>query len=128
MKKLLITFSICLFLAATSYASQRAISDTGEEIILNSDGTWEYADNGQKATDTIQTNKKKFERSKEASFHLKSTKNNSAYWINTNKWSFIKPNKEGVTEYTFQLKGKDVYGMAITEAVEIGLDYLSEVA
>ena len=35
MKKLFVT--ILLLLAATSYASQKAITDTGEEVILNSE-------------------------------------------------------------------------------------------
>ena len=128
MKIFSIVLSILLFLAATSYAAQKAITDTGEEIIINSDGTWEYADKGQNVTDKIQTNKKEFKRSEDASFQLKSTKNDSAYWINTDKWSFKKPKEEGPTEYSFQLKGKDVYGMAITEAIEINLDSLTNIA
>ncbi len=126
MKKL---FVIILFLlAATSYASQKAITDTGEEVILNSDGTWEYSDKAQKATKRIGINKKEFEKPRNSSFLLKSTKNNSAYWINTDKWVFKKSKDRGAAEYTFQLKGKDLYGMAITEGVEIPLESLGNIA
>jgi hypothetical protein len=126
MKKLFVT--ILLLLAATSYASQKAITDTGEEVILNSDGTWEYSNNAQKATNIIETNKKKFERPRDSSFLLKSIKNNSAYWINTDKWSFRKAKDNTEAEHEFKLKGKDLYGMALTEGIEISLKSLADIA
>ncbi len=126
MKKLFV--AILLLLAATSYASQKAITDTGEEVILNSDGTWEYSDSAQKATDIIKTNKTKFKRPRDSSFLLKSTKNNSAYWINTDKWFFEKAKNNTAAEYEFQLKGKDLYGMAITEGAEIPIESLANIA
>ena len=119
---------LSIFLCTSSYASQKAITDTGKEVILNNDGTWEYSDNAQKATNIIQTNRKKFKRPRDSSFLLKSTKNNSAYWINTDKWVFKKAKDTGTAEYTFQLKGKDLYGMAITEGAEIPLESLANIA
>ncbi len=126
MKKLFVT--IILLLAATSYASQKAITDTGEEVILNSDGTWEYSDKAQKATKIIETNEKKFKKPVDSSFLLKSTKNNSAYWINTDKWIFKKPKDMSLAEYEFRLKGKDVYGKAINEEVRISIESLGNIA
>jgi hypothetical protein len=126
MKKLFI--ATLLLLAATSYASQIAITDTGEKVILNSDGTWVFADSAQKPAKSIETNKKKFEKPKDSTFLLKSTKNNSAFWINTAKWSFEKTEAETAREYQFQLKGKDLYGMAITEGIEIPLESLANLA
>lgn len=126
MKKLFVT--ILLLLAATSYASQKAITDTGEEVILNSDGTWEYSDNAQKPTKIIETIKKKFERPRNSAFLLKSIKNKSAYWINTNKWSFGKAKNNPQAEYQFQLKGKDLYAMTIAEGVEIPIETLTDIA
>ena len=119
---------ILLFLAATSYASQKAITDTGEEVILNSDGTWEYSDNAQKATKIIETKKNKFERSRDASFLVKSMRNNSVYWINTDKWFFRKAEDNPEAEYEFHLKGKDLYAMAITEGIEMPLETLADIA
>ena len=126
MKKLFVT--ILLLLAATSYASQKAITDTGEEVILNGDGTWEYSDKAQKATNIIETNKKIFERPRDSSFLLKSTKNNSAYWINTDKWVFKKAKDSNQAEYGFKLKGEDLYGTAITEGIEVALESLADIA
>lgn len=86
----IIFVTIFILLTTTSYASQKAITDTGEEVILNSDGTWKYTDNSKKANNIIETNKKRFVKPIDSSFFLKSTKNNSAYWINIDKWTFKK--------------------------------------
>jgi hypothetical protein len=126
MKKLIIT--ILLLLTATSYASQKAITDTGAEVILNSDGTWEYFDDSKKANNIIITNTENFKRSSTSTFFLKSTKNNSAYWINTDKWSFARGKDGESAEYTFRLKGKDLYVMSITEGVEIPLESFTDIA
>lgn len=126
MKKLFIT--ILLLLAATSYADQKAITDTGEEVFLKSDGTWEYTGNAQKATNIIETVKKKFEKPRDSSFLLKSVKNNSAYWINTDKWSFEKPKVKHDAEYMFKLKGTDLFGMAINEGIEMPIESLADLA
>ncbi len=126
MKKLLV--ATLLLWASTSYASQTAVTDTGEKIILNSDGTWAYADKAPKPAGKIETNKQKFEKPKDATFLLKSTRNNSAYWLNTVKWSFGKTQADAAAEYRFQLKGKDLYGMAITEGIEMPLESLTDIA
>ena len=126
MKKLFVT--ILLLLAAISYAGQKAITDKGEEVILNSDGTWEYSDSARKAANIIKTNKTEFKRPADSSFLLKSTTNNSAYWINTDKWFFEKGKSNPEAEYQFRLKGEDLYGMAITERAEIPLESLANIA
>ena len=124
MKTLLVI--ILSLLAATSLASQKAITDTGEEVILNDDGTWEYSDNTK--TNIIETNTNPFIKPDNSHFLLKSKKNNSAYWINTDKWSFGKDTSSPDKEYSFQLKGKDLYGVSIAEAVQVPVESLVEIA
>lgn len=126
MKKLLV--AILLLVASTSYAGQTAVTDTGEKVILNSDGTWVRADSAPKPAQKIETNKKKFDKPKDSAFLLKSTRNNSAYWLNTVKWSFGKTQGDAAAEYRFQLKSKDLYGMAITEGIEMPLETLADIA
>jgi hypothetical protein len=128
MKKIFIA-TLLLLLAATCYAGQKAITDTGEQVILNSDGTWVYADKtGKKPEQKIETNKASFQTPKGSNFLLKSSRNNSAYWINPEKWTFKKTKENASAEYSFQLKGKDLYAMAITEGIEIPLDTFAEIA
>jgi len=110
------------------YADQTAITDTGDKIILNSDGTWKYANKPQSAPKTIEKNTRKFEAAKDSTFLVKSTRNNSGYLINPAKWSFEKTDGAQAREYRFQLKGKDLYAMAITEGIQIPLDNLVDIA
>lgn len=120
---------LIVLLATTSYASQKAITDTGEEIVIYNDGTWKSLSNMEQKAGVIQFNKKIFNKPKDSSFLLKSTTNKSAFWINVKKWSFSKTAKDTeAAEYEFQLKGKDLYGMAITEEIEIPIQSLPDVA
>ena len=76
----------------------------------------------------METNKEPFHKPKESTFLLKSSKNKSAFWINPNKWSFKKADDTGAAEYTFELKGKGLYGMAITEETGMPIETLAQVA
>ncbi len=120
--------TILILLSSISYANQKAITDTGEAVILYRDGTWEYSNNLKKVDSKVKTNKKRFRKSADSNFLLKSTKNNSAYWINTNKWNFKKATDNAQAEYEFQLKGKDLYGMALSEGVPVPLETLASLA
>ncbi|MEJ2612413.1 MAG: hypothetical protein P8179_20710, partial [Candidatus Thiodiazotropha sp.] len=109
---------ISLFMAMMAYADQKAITDTGEEVILNSDGTWVYANNANRTEKAIGTNKKEFSKPDSSTFLLKSSKNNTAFWVDANKWSFKKAATNAEAEYEFQLKDNDLYGLVITEAIQ----------
>ncbi len=127
MKTLFFILFICL--TTISYASQKAITDTGEEIIIYSDGKWEYPTKSKLNEGAINYNKSIFKRPKDSSFLLKSTKNDTAYWLNTNKWSFSKPkDSTSAAEYKFQLKDTDLYGMTITERIEMPIENLADIA
>ena len=107
-----------MLITTISYADQKAITDTGEEIFIYSDGTWKYINN-----------KNVFNKPDDSSFLVKSKKNKSAFWINTKKWSFSKnKSHDEDKEYDFRLKGKDLYGMAITEEIEVPLEILPDIA
>jgi hypothetical protein len=128
MKTLSVTLLIIL-IATCSYANQKAITDTGEEIIIYNNGTWKYSTASEQNQSEIKFNKRTFKTSKGSSFLLKSTKNNTAYWLNTSKWAFSKVASEvEAAEYEFELKGKDLYGMAITEEIEISIKSLTDIA
>lgn len=127
MKKLFLA-TLLLLVAFASHAAQKAVTDTGEQVILNGDGTWIYADKAQKTDQEIEVNNAKFEKPQASTFLLKSKRNKSSFWIDSSKWSFKKPDHDAVIEYQFQLKGKDLYAMAITEGVEIPVDSLADIA
>ncbi len=120
---LLCTFSFIVI------ASKKAVTEEGDLVILNNDGTWTYEDG--KAFDDIELpiNPKTFEKHIKSNFTLKSTKTNSSFSINPKKWKF-KKNKNGheSAEYTFELKNGDLYAMAISEEIEMDVEELAKTA
>lgn len=123
-----ITLLLCIF-AFNALASKKAITDEGDVVILNDDGTWKYEDGKASGDIELLINPDIFEKHNKSNFVLKSTKTNSSFAINPKKWKF-KKNENGheSAEYTFELKGGDLYGMVISEQVEIGVEELASIA
>jgi hypothetical protein len=123
-------FLLSALLLVIIYASaqKKAITDTGEEVILYSNGTWKYINDSVALNENITTNPKVFKKNAASSFLVKSTVFNVGVWINPQKWSFTKSVDNEAAEYEFTLKGKDLYGMMITEGLEIPLETLKTIA
>ncbi len=120
----LLTVSV---LSATPKAAQKALTDTGEEVILNDDGTWRYSSDVLNASKKITLNENKFVKSPDASFELKSNRNNAVFWVNPNEWTIKKG--EGDQEYVFGLKGGgDLYALSISEGIAVDPVVLSDIA
>ena len=119
---------ISLFFVNLIQAQQKAVTETGEEVILFEDGTWKYQNEDQISQKETPTNKKKFKKDKESTFLLKSNKLNIGVYLNPKKWSFKKATNNPEAEFELQLKGGDLYGMIITEKVEIPFETLKSIA
>ena len=78
---ILVSVQIC-------FGQQKALTETGDEVILYDDGTWKYTN--QAETTFIDTNKVEFKKNDNSTFLLKSKKFNIGVWINPKKWKFIK--------------------------------------
>lgn len=117
-----------LILSTLCYAQQKALTETGKEVILHEDGTWTYSESSDVAKTEIPTNSKKFKKSSKASFLLKSSKCNIGVWFDPKKWQFAKAKNNEEAEYEIQLKGEDFYALLIAEKVEIPLETLKEIA
>ncbi|MDP4262979.1 MAG: hypothetical protein Q8941_10635 [Bacteroidota bacterium] len=127
MKKILY-LSLLLFLTLASIAQKKAVTETGEEVILYEDGTWKYLNDSTHVKNEILVNPKKFAKNDNSTFLLKSTKTNIGIWLDSKKWSFKKSGAGEVSEYGLQSKEKDLYAMLITEKIEIALESLEEIA
>jgi hypothetical protein len=110
-------------------AQQNAVTDTGEEVILFKDGTWMYVDESLALPEAeIPVNPEKFLRGEKSTFLIKSAKVDIGFWIDPKKWTFKKATDNEDAEFQLQHKDGDVYGMIITEKVEIPLEALRGIA
>lgn len=119
---------ICSAAFTFAFAQQKAVTETGEEVILYDDGTWKYVNEEDSDGEEIPTNSTEFMKGKKATFLLKSTKVNLGFYLNAKEWAFEKAGDDEAVEYSLQLKGEDLYGMIITEKIEIPLETLKRVA
>jgi hypothetical protein len=127
--KLTFTLALLILLEPTIQAQNKAITEDGEEVILYDDGTWTYADGStiEESID-IPKNPKEFKKSASSSFLLKSRVFDIGFHINPKKWKFSKGENNGDAEYELELKEGDLYGMIITEKIEIPLLSLRSIA
>lgn len=116
-----------LVLPLSIHAAQKAITGTGDEVLLHDNGTWTYLDTS-KAMVAPSRNPTPMVKPDGASFEVKSKVNKASVWINPKLWKFNKPEKNAAAEYEFQLENADVYGLMINEAVEIPIDSLVKIA
>jgi len=126
MKKI---FTILILLFANFLIAQtHAITDTGDEVILNDNGTWNYINDSIPKVIQLKLNDKVFTKNDLSSFLVKSKKLNIGIWINPKKWSFNKALKKEATEFIFSKKENDLYAILITEKIQIPLETLRNIA
>jgi hypothetical protein len=118
----------CLLTTGFSQAQQKAVTETGDEVILYEDKTWKYQNENVLEVTEIPTNPTAFIKDDSSTFLLKSSKLNIGFWLNPKQWSFTKATSNEEAEYELQLRDEDLYGMIITEKVEIPLASLKAIA
>ena len=123
--RLLVLCLLCVSLAAQA-ATQRGITEKGDEVLLEDDGTWHYlkAPPEAAANAPVSVNAVRFTRAKDAIFPVRSSRNNAVVYIHPKKWTFSKSTKNGAAEFAFQSVDGDLYAMLITERIMIPLDTL----
>ncbi len=117
-----------LLLATISQAQISAITDTGDEVVLYDDGTWTYKDGAAPERVPIPVNDEKFEKHKDASFLVKSSKVGVGLYMDPKSWNFRKGTENDAYEFQFQKKKDDLYAMMITEKLEIPIESLQNIA
>jgi len=127
MKKITLLL-FCLSSILTVHSQQKGVTENGEEVILFEDGTWKYQNEDYLNETEIRTNPKEFIKDNNSTFLLKSNNVNVGFWLNPKVWSFKKATDNPDAEYELQLKEGDLYGMIISEKVEIPLPTLRSIA
>lgn len=127
MKRLILTGLILMSVQLIS-AQINALTETGDEVILNEDGTWEYLNDSIIEIKEIPINEKEFLKGKKSTFLVKSKTLNVGIWINPKKWSFTKGTEEDEYEYQFHLREGDLYAMLISEKIQVPIETLKNLA
>ncbi|MEP6794282.1 MAG: hypothetical protein ABJB16_08155 [Saprospiraceae bacterium] len=127
MKKLFFLTGL-IFFTISSYAQQSAVTQTGEQVTLYDDGTWTYVNKDSINADEILTNPEKFTRGEGASFLLKSTRLSIGCYLDPKKWSFKKGEETEAAEYEINDIPTGLYGMMITEKLDLPLESLANIA
>jgi len=127
MKKILL-FAGFIIVSIPSVAQQTAVTETGNKVILYDDGTWSYLHKDTIAADDILINPEKFSNSANSSFLLKSTRINMGSYLDTLKWTVKKANEHEAAEYEINNIELGLYGMMITEKLDLPLESLANIA
>ena len=126
--KILIFTSFLILLTTASGAQQRAVTETGDQVILYNDGRWIYADKDSVKTDDIPVNNKSFGKSKTASFLVKSKRINIGCWIDPKVWKFTSAETPSAAEFEFDHVNGSLYGLIISENLDIPTESLANLA
>ncbi|MBT4132482.1 MAG: hypothetical protein HOE44_17415 [Candidatus Marinimicrobia bacterium] len=123
------TLFTALFLSLLSpiFTQQKATTETGEIVILMPDKTWEF-ESSPGSKNIIKTNPEVFEKNKSSSFLVRSKNLNIGFYINPKTWTFNKAELNEDAEYELEYRYNDLYGLVITEKVEIPIDNLANIA
>lgn len=125
MKSILILLC-AMILGLQGSAQILAITETGEEVVLYDDGSWEYVNPPENSEPEL--NPRKFEKSAGSTFQVKSKRIDMGLWLNPKKWKFSRGADNEDAEYEFELKGEDLYALMITEKVSIPMLTLKGIA
>lgn len=118
---------ICMFLSIILSAQIKAVTDTGDEVLLFTDGTWKYVIE-TKNTDSVTINPLVFFKPEAANFLLKSNRSKAGFWLNSKKWNFEKSTDNNI-EYSFSLKENSSVGaLVLSEQVSMELKSLRKFA
>jgi hypothetical protein len=135
-----IVVSVLLFIASASicHAQKKAVTETGAQVILYDNGTWKYTSDSDAVTDapkgnndsaTTVNNSEQFTKGSSSTFLLKSTKvKGIGFWLDPKKWQFKKAENNPEAEFELEEKDQELFGMIISEEIEIPLESLKSLA
>ncbi|HLP71504.1 MAG TPA: hypothetical protein VK155_01290 [Bacteroidales bacterium] len=127
MKTLTFTAILLLF-SGMLYSQVKAVTETGDEVVLYKDGRWAYVNAPPDGNREIAVNETMFSKNAASTFLVKSNKVNIGVWINPKDWIFSKGAENEDAEYSFQKRDDDLYALLLTEKTPIPLETLKDIA
>jgi len=120
----IISITAILILCQISLMAQiKAITDTGDEVILFNDKTWRFK---SEKNVSIQKSTNYFSKGSNSTFLVKSKINGFGVHINPKSFEFKRATKNSDNEFDFTNRNKTTYGFMINEGIEIPLSTLRE--
>ena len=104
-------------------APVKVTTPSGDEVILNSDGTWEYAANLKKRT----VNNTKFVIPAASKDFVKGNDISYQVFYDKAKWVILEKNISEIAEFSFQHSDDNAYAMIVAENEAIPLDDLRNI-
>jgi hypothetical protein len=130
----MLTRSLISILALTfslnASSAQKAITDDGKVVILNSDRTWQFEDPSINSTPKISVSSKQYTKISSQTFRVKASPTSFGVYINPDKWTFSK-DKEESNKLLFRPKSKelgDIYAMLVAEGIQVPFESFPAVA
>jgi len=123
----LVIFIISFLWISVCFGQIKAVTESGEEVILYDDNTWSYVDEEILKETEILLNPEEFKKSNKSSFLVKSKVLDLGIYLDPKAWSFKKATDNEDAEFEFESKGEDLYGILITEKLEIPLKTLKNI-
>ncbi|MEP6645574.1 MAG: hypothetical protein ABJC12_00675 [Saprospiraceae bacterium] len=127
MKKLVL-FVALLALALPVFSQVSAVTETGDQVVLYDNGTWVYLHKDSINVADIHTSSQKYNKDEASSFLLKSTRINIGTYLDPKKWTFKKAAETEAAEYEINNTESGLYGMMITEKLNLPLESLANIA
>ncbi len=127
MRWIIVLFFLQIFVL-TLKSQIKAVTEKGDEVILYDNGKWSYIDQNVNLNNEIVFNPIKYEKSKNQTFLVKSNKFNIGIWLNPKEWSFSKGKDTDEFEFQFENKGAEIYGMFLSEKLQIPIENLKSIA
>lgn len=119
---------ILLILAAASLPAQdiKAVTDDGRQVILHSNGKWEYTTPDKTASGKLPV----YNKPADSKSLIKGKKETYGIWYNDKKWKLLSPDKtnNSSAEYQFEHTNGDANAMVIFERIEMNVESLKNIA
>ena len=126
--KILFLSVLCFVWTLPGWAQKSAITETGEQVTLYDDGTWTYLHKDSIDATNIFVNPAIFSRGINSTFLLKSTRTNMGCYLDPKKWTFKKADESEAAEYEINNMNLGLYGMMISEKLDLPLESLANIA
>lgn len=105
-----------------------AVTEDGYQIQVFEDGTWKYVDTTLNEKLFIKKNDSIFKVPKNSTLNVSSKILDANIMINEDDWYFIPSASEDITEFSFNNKKVEIYGLLISEKASIPLENLRNIA